>query len=268
MKNYSHSEGRRTIVNTLYSIRMRSAEGGAHEHGGRHISGAERIVDEKTLKIIAQQLIDRALHHSKGTADFINICIEKIDTHQIQYIRPLAVAIYESNTIDESHALAKDLLCQSVSAKAVECAFSLLQRLNTNMRGAILLDSQTGERLDRTGQKGIRVTRMDVIGKHPSYIVTTDNTEIPVNTHLAEALVLASKVQSCKGIVGELCWSDDPDYTVGYVACNGKYHRLQHMKPLGSDIGGRVFFIDSQVSVESVESYLESQAVLVTWQDR
>ena len=40
------------------------------------------------------------------------------------------------------------------------------------------------------------------------------------------------------------------------------------MKPLGSDIGGRVFFIDSQVSVESVESYLESQAVLVTWQDR
>ena len=28
----------------LYSIRMRGAEGGPHEEGGRHISGAERIV--------------------------------------------------------------------------------------------------------------------------------------------------------------------------------------------------------------------------------
>ncbi|MFQ8978941.1 MAG: 6-carboxyhexanoate--CoA ligase [Veillonella sp.] len=28
----------------------------------------------------------------------------------------------------------------------------------------------------------------------------------------------------------ELCWSDDPDYTVGYVACNGVYHRLPNMK--------------------------------------
>ena len=32
-----------------YSIRMRSAEGGPHEKGGNHISGAERIVDECEL---------------------------------------------------------------------------------------------------------------------------------------------------------------------------------------------------------------------------
>ena len=48
-------------MNTLYSIRMRSAEGGAHEHGGRHISGAERIVDEKTLKIIEHYIIVKEL---------------------------------------------------------------------------------------------------------------------------------------------------------------------------------------------------------------
>ena len=35
---------------------------------------------------------------------------------------------------------------------------------------------------------------------------------------MREALVLASKVQSAEGIVGELCWSDDPDDTIGYVA--------------------------------------------------
>ena len=58
---------------------------------------------------------------------------------------------------------------------------------------------------------------------------------------MREALVLATKVQSCPGIVGELCWSDDPDYTVGYVACNGIYHRIPNMKEMGNPIGGRVF---------------------------
>ena len=54
-----------------------------------------------------------------------------------------------------------------------------------------------------------------------------------MNVHMREALVLATKVQSCPGIVGELCWSDDPDYTVGYVACNGIYHRIPNMKEMG-----------------------------------
>ena len=56
---------------------------------------------------------------------------------------------------------------------------------------------------------------------------------------------------------------DDPDYTVGYVACNGVYHRLPHMKELGSDIGGRVFFVQSDIDSESVIEYLESAPVLV-----
>ena len=30
----------------LYSIRMRASQGGPHEEGGRHISGAERILPE------------------------------------------------------------------------------------------------------------------------------------------------------------------------------------------------------------------------------
>lgn len=31
----------------LYSVKMRSAQGGPHEQGGRHISGAERILSEE-----------------------------------------------------------------------------------------------------------------------------------------------------------------------------------------------------------------------------
>ena len=80
---------------------------------------------------------------------------------------------------------------------------------------------------------------------------------------MREALVLASKVQSAEGIVGELCWSDDPDYTVGYVACNGVYHRIPNMKKLGSHIGGRVFFVQPEIDRESVIEYLEKAPVLV-----
>ena len=45
----------------LYSIRMRSAQGGAHEHGGHHISGAERLITTQDLTTITEKLIQRAL---------------------------------------------------------------------------------------------------------------------------------------------------------------------------------------------------------------
>ncbi len=90
-----------------------------------------------------------------------------------------------------------------------------------------------------------------------------DSESLGDNEHMREALVLASKVQSAEGIVGELCWSDDPDYTVGYVACNGIYHRIPKMKELGSHIGGRVFFVRSEIDRESVIEYLEKAPVLV-----
>ena len=31
-------------MDELYSVRMRASQGGPHENGGHHISGAERIV--------------------------------------------------------------------------------------------------------------------------------------------------------------------------------------------------------------------------------
>ena len=53
-------------MSELYSVRMRAAQGGPHENGGHHISGAERIVKLEDVGTIAQSLAERALHHSKG----------------------------------------------------------------------------------------------------------------------------------------------------------------------------------------------------------
>ena len=240
-------------MSELYSVRMRAAQGGPHEKGGHHISGAERIVKLEEVGAIAQSLADRALHHSKGTADFINITVDLIPPEKITYIDCLKVEEHKTGSISESHQLATELLDGSVISKtAVHKAISMLKSLDRSMRGAMLVDAITGVRLD-TGNRGVRVSHMDSFDSHA----------LGDNEHMREALVLASKVQSAHGIVGELCWSDDPDYTVGYVACNGVYHRLPNMKELGSNIGGRVFFIQSDIDSESVITYLESTPVLV-----
>lgn len=240
-------------MSELYSVRMRAAQGGPHEKGGHHISGAERIVKLEEVGTIAQSLADRALHHSKGTADFINITVDLIPPEKITYIDCLKVEEHKTSSISESHQLAIDLLDDpAISKTAVHKAISMLKRLDRSMRGAMLVDAITGERLD-TGDRGVRVSHMDSFDSHA----------LGDNEHMREALVLASKVQSADGIVGELCWSDDPDYTVGYVACNGVYHRLPNMKEFGSDIGGRVFFVRSDIDSESVIEYLERTPVLV-----
>lgn len=237
----------------LYSVRMRAAQGGPHEKGGHHISGAERIVKLEEVGAIAQSLADRALHHSKGTADFINITVDLIPPEKIRYIDCLKVEEHKTSSISESHQLVTELLQgPNISKAAVHKAISLLKGLDKSMRGAMLVDTITGERLD-TGDRGVRVSHMD----------SFDSYALGDNEHMREALVLASKVQSADGIVGELCWSDDPDYTVGYVACNGVYHRIPNMKKLGSNIGGRVFFVRSDIDSESVIEYLERAPVLV-----
>ena len=240
-------------MSELYSVRMRAAQGGPHEKGGHHISGAERIVKLEEVGTIAQSLADRALHHSKGTADFINITVDLIPPEKITYIDCLKVEEHKTSSISESHQLAIDLLDDpAISKTAVHKAISMLKRLDRSMRGAMLVDAITGEHLD-TGNRGVRVSHMD----------SFDSYALGDNEHMREALVLASKVQSADGIVGELCWSDDPDYTVGYVACNGVYHRLPNMKEFGSDIGGRIFFVRSDIDSESVIEYLERTPVLV-----
>ena len=44
----------------LYSVKMRSAQGGPHEQGGRHISGAERILSEEKIEQAIVAMLHRA----------------------------------------------------------------------------------------------------------------------------------------------------------------------------------------------------------------
>lgn len=80
-----------------------------------------------------------------------------------------------------------------------------------------------------------------------------------------EALALATKVAHAPALVAELCWSDEADYTAGYVASlTTGYVRFPFLKQNGDRNGGRVFFIDrGELDMDGLIRYLKIEPVLI-----
>jgi 6-carboxyhexanoate--CoA ligase len=64
--------------------------------------------------------------------------------------------------------------------------------------------------------------------------------------------------------VAEVCISDDPDYTTGYVASEYLgYVRIPHIKKKRDRRGGRIFFLKENADILHVISYLEKTPILI-----
>lgn len=254
----------------LYSIKMR----GSKEHN--HISGAESIVSEKDLQNAVSILIKRALTHSKGKSDSINIKIEEINKEEIKYIDPLYVTTLNTKNKKESYEfLYNTLLKLNINSKNAIYIIDLFKSIK-NMRGAVLLDVNNLKRLEKDKLRGIRATYMDfedskvdMLDKQYEYTDNLNkNEKLLQNTHFIEALCLSSKVCNAPNIIGEMCCSDDKNYTTGYIASKKfGYIRVKHMKDIGEDRGGRIFLydptIDSKYTLEDTIKYLENTKVIV-----
>lgn len=255
----------------LYSIRMRAAQGGPHESGGRHISGAERIVSEEKILATLEKLFFRAWKHGLGRPDFINITIELISPENIQKVASLPVYTIRCQDYLEGRKLAQKVLqLTGIERRIIEQGFDYLLQgcsgCDTNMRGAILMDVNTGCRLEPDSHRGIRASRMDY-APNLEKILSRELEKLGLNNdHVREALCLATKVAHVPGIVAELCWSDDPGYTAGYVAsANLGYIRFNHLKEEDSLRGGRIFFIDPALGkVEEIIKTLEQKSYLIS----
>ncbi|MEO3348317.1 6-carboxyhexanoate--CoA ligase, partial [Romboutsia sp. 1001216sp1] len=145
-----------------------------------------------------------------------------------------------------------------------------------NMRGAVLLDVNNLKRLEKDKLRGIRATYMDFedlkidrLDKQHEYTNNLNkNEKLLKNTHFIEALCLSSKVCNAPNIVGEICCSDDKNYTTGYIASKEfGYIRVKHMKDIGEDRGGRIFLYDPTkdfgYTLEDTIKYLENTKVIV-----
>ena len=236
-----------------FCVKMRASR------NGEHVSGAERIVREGSVAKTLSDLAERALNHSKGRPDFINLKVE--EPGEILHLKALDVSVNEVSTEAEGRERAAELLKSAGIARAGEI-MSLFES-SYSMRGAMLVDADTLERLEPDRERGVRATRMDSAE-------SLENGASCGKNHFAEALVLATKVANAPGIVGEVCVSDDPDYVTGYVASKSiGYQRITVMKRMGDPSGGRIFlYRGPRESVPATIRYLESQSVLVSVPER
>lgn len=232
-----------------FAVKMRASLNGAH------ISGAERIVLEEDVSTVVSQLVERAMKHPKGMPDFVNLKIER--PGEIRYLKALTVTTHETHSEAEGRQKAAELLREAGISRIDE----IMARFGetTTLRGAMLLDVDTLERLEPNRERGVRATYMDDVRSLEKETAKAKN-------HFAEAIVLATKVQSAPNIVGEICVSDDPDYVTGYVATKEiGYARITTIKRMGSPEGGRIFLYRGPHSeVAKTIDYLEHQAVIVT----
>ncbi|WP_405329280.1 6-carboxyhexanoate--CoA ligase [Fibrobacter sp.] len=251
-----------------YSLKMRASqhidEGeNAHE---QHISGAERIVTRDSVEAVCSAMVRRAMTHSKGDPDFINVKIEKVNENDIQILKALPVTRIDVDNAEQGLDRAFDLITPLMNSESVTDSAKKLKELRIKlqallretfpMRGAMLYDIATGERLEPDHERGVRATYMDAL--HSSEVDGCKN-------HFNEAIVLATKVANAPGMVAEFCISDDPNYVTGYVASKELgYVRIMKMKEMGDENGGRIFLFDSRkAKAEDCVEYLQKKKVLV-----
>ena len=234
--------------NAVFSLKMRAAE------GAKHVSGAERIVRGAAVAKTVAQLAERALEHPKGEADFINVKIERLSA--VAELEALEVTNNVTASAAEGRALAAKLLKEAGVARIDEI-FALFPE-TYGMRGAMLLDGDTLERLEPDRGRGVRATYMDDAESLSKGGAGGKN-------HYAEAIVLATKVANAPGIVGEICVSDDPDYVTGYVATKAiGYQRITTIKTKGDPSGGRIFlYRGNREDVAKTIGFLERTPVIV-----
>lgn len=238
-----------------FSIRMRASR------EGFHISGAEGIYSEKDIIDIVKEYTERAISHAKGKPDEILLTIETLKESPKKISSLPLCTLNTRNLKSAKKSAAKILQAVGISERAVEEAFKALS-IGITMRGAMLIDIE-GVRLEPDLLRGVRVTRMGISEK-ASTVISRRLRPLNINNDtVKEALILASKVHHHPMVLGELCISDDPNYTTGYVASSAYgYIRLPHIKKRGIPYGGRAFFIKGGELKELIE-YLQRTPVII-----
>ncbi len=229
-----------------------------------HISGAEGLVSADRVISQMTNYLRRATVHPRGAPDMITVTIEKLASRP-KNISALPLRTLRCRSTDEARSAQIELLRScGVSDVAVRAALSILSK-KRSLRGAALLDMNSGQRLDANSARGVRASRLG-ISKEASISLSRRLGRFGINTTtVKEALVLASKVAACAPITAELCVSDDPDYSTGYCASRQwGYVRIPHMKKKNDPRGGRIFFVKSGTNLKSVLDYLERTPVLIT----
>ncbi|MFN3814393.1 MAG: 6-carboxyhexanoate--CoA ligase [Aquificaceae bacterium] len=240
----------------MYSVRMRA------ELKDEHVSGAERLVQKEYLEKVLQELLRRPKKYDKMVITVEEI--KKVKTIE----KALPIYSYDFESVGKAHEFAAEKLKSiGIEHHVVSKALELLRfgpnPKGGNMRGAVLIDLESGERLEPDQERGIRTVGFDWKDRaFVKKILKERGIKRFYLERLIDALALATKNIYC-GVIAEICWSDDPDYTTGYVAGKGLgYIRIKPMKEEGSALGGRVYFVKRK-NLQTIIECLEEKMVLI-----
>jgi len=228
-----------------------------------HISGAEGIYDKREISKIVKNHVLRAFKHPNGIPDKVVITMEEIRTKP-KSIQSLPVTTLDCSSPLKAKKIINDFLkVLCISETAIKTAFNVLSSPHT-MRGASIVLANSGKRAELDIVRGIRASKLG-IAKKAERILSLKLSKRGINsTTVKEAIILASKVASCKQVVAELCISDDPDYTTGYISSKKYgYVRIPNIKKNGEKKGGRVFFLEEDADVSSATKFLEKTPVII-----
>lgn len=242
----------------LYSVKMRA------DDGERHICGAEGIYSETQIYETQTLYLKRAINHPRGKAKKINITIAELPLppKEIKSLPVSTCDIKDTSAKDIIFTLLKALKCSNIAInKAMEIIFN-----QTSLRGAAIIDPKIGQRLDSNSTRGIRASMFGLSDDALSVLNQNIETFGLIDTRVKEGLEIASKIASCNEVLAELCVSDNPDYTTGYVASRKYgYVRIPFIKESGSYCGGRVIFIKHDIKdIKGILTYLENTPVMIT----
>ena len=241
----------------LLSVRMRASA------RRKHISGAEGIYKTDRVEATLLQFLYRALNHERGLPEEVVLTVEPIKTEPLRVKAP---PVYTACITDNQNAWSfiKELLMGvGISPVCFERAKGLIFSASS-LRGAAVYTAKTARRLDSDHERGIRARMLGITEEAKAELYETLDA-LGLNTRVvSEALVLATKVINTPGVVAELCVSDNPSYTTGYVSIRGLgYIRVPFIKHSGSDCGGRVFFVEEGSDIKAIEKFLENTPVMV-----
>jgi len=226
----------------LISIRMRAS------FKNKHISGAERVCSKEKACEVLSDMLKRPKFY-----DFISIKTEEVK--DVEFIKMPSIRSFDFKSVEEARAFAKALLENAgIKKNIAENILELISKgaaFGKNMRGAMIIDIDTGIRLEENKEKGIRTIKVDwedrTLAKERLL-----SSGYKITDRALDALALVSKNIKC-GVIAEVCWSDDADYTTGYVVTNKTYHRINPMKRIGDPFGGRAYFIKASKLKDIVE---------------
>jgi 6-carboxyhexanoate--CoA ligase len=232
-------------------------------NGDRHISGAEGIYSEERINDIVSNYMQRAFDHSKGCPNSLSIRVSRLNGDPI-YSSLLNMMTLGNESVRGAQNLIWELLCSlGTSQQSIRQAMHIVYGDNV-MRGASIIKLSSPERMEPDKGRGIRVTGIGITEEAHAEL-SRELAKFNLDTGIVrEAVILASKVACHGDIVAELCISDNPDYTTGYVASSALgYIRIPNIKEMGSDAGGRVFFVRPDAHIHNLIEYLEKTPVMI-----